>query len=394
VGHEVAADLEDDHGDPRLKPFAFLSLALAAAATIAQAAAPAPPEGLPEGITARARADGWMLADERGMTLYTYDRDEATPGGSSCLDECAESWPPMLAAPGAQPRGAWSLVTRADGAKQWAFRGRPLYRYASDGFAGSVFGDGVDTVWHIAFRQIATPREVRIGATTLGEVLTDTRGRTLYVSQKDKPGKPPSCTRDCLRTWEPVVAPALANAFDDWSVVVRDDGLRQWAWKGQALYRRPGKDVAPGEISGHGVDGFGAVVLEPVPPLPPWATIQPSDAGELIANEQGITVYTHGLNARGRRRLVLGQRMCGDLPCIDPDWVPFIAAADAKPIGSWALVDLPDGRRQWAYKGQKLYTNKLDKKPGEFKGIRFGGDRSWSAIMRDGQPMQGVSVGG
>ena len=80
--------------------------------------------------------------------------------------------------------------------------------------------------------------------------------------------------------------------------------------------------------------------------------------------------------------------------CVDAQWAPFIAAPDARPVGSWALVKLPDGKQQWAYKGQKLYTNVLDKKPGDFRGIRFGGDRSWSAIMRSGDPMQGVSVGG
>ena len=55
---------------------------------------------------------------------------------------------------------------------------------------------------------------------------------------------------------------------------------------------------------------------------------------------------------------------------------------------------MQDGKLQWTYKGNKLYTNVLDTRPGDFKGIRFGGDRSWSAIMRDGEPMQGVSVGG
>ena len=63
-------------------------------------------------------------------------------------------------------------------------------------------------------------------------------------------------------------------------------------------------------------------------------------------------------------------------------------------MGSWALVKLPDGRQQWTYKGQKLYTHALDEKPGDFRGIRFGGDRAFSAIMRSGEPMQGVTVGG
>jgi predicted lipoprotein with Yx(FWY)xxD motif len=348
---------------------------------------------LPPGVSTRERGDGWGFADERGMTLYTYDRDEGTPGESACNDACAVAWPPLTAAPGAQPLQDWTLITRKDGAAQWAYRGRPVYRYAADAFPGATFGDGVDTVWRIAFRSIPLPREVGLAKTVLGEVLTDARGLTLYASEGDAPGKTPACKGECLETWQPLAAPWLAQAFADWTPVVRDDGTRQWAYKGRPLYRHVVGDYAPGEVTGNGVDGWSAIVLEPAPPLPPWATIQPSDAGELVANEAGLTVYAHGANARGQRRNQVNVK-CPDGTCIDPQWVPFIAGAGAKPIGSWTLVKLPDGRQQWAYKGNKIYTNSLDRAPGEFKGIRFGGDRSWSAIMRSGEPMQGVSVGG
>jgi predicted lipoprotein with Yx(FWY)xxD motif len=371
-------------------------LRIGAPAAVAQGAraADGPPEGLPAGIGATRRGDGWKFtAAASGMTLYTYDRDEGAAGSSACVAECAELWPPMLAATDTRASGAWSLIARPDGARQWAFRGKPLYRYASDAFAGATFGDGVDTVWRIAFRPMSTPRELGIGASTLGAVLTDAQRRTVYTSSRDQPGREPACQDACLRSWKPIVAPALANGFADFGVVVRADGLRQWAYKGQPLYRNAASDVAPGELLGHGVNSFSAVVLEPMPPRPSWITVQPSDAGELLADDKGLTLYTHGDNARGRRRY-MGQVMCPDGACIDPEWQPVMAAPDAKPIGSWAIVEVRGGGRQWAYKGQKLYTHALDKRPGEFKGIRFGGDRSWSAIMRDGQPMQGVSVGG
>jgi predicted lipoprotein with Yx(FWY)xxD motif len=173
-----------------------------------------------------------------------------------------------------------------------------------------------------------------------------------------------------------------------------DSGLRQWTYKGQPLYRRPSTDIKPGEISGNAVPGWAAVVLEPAAALPPWATIQSSDAGELIADKNGFTVYAHDSGGQGRRRLGVVVPSCDSADCLDPQWRPFIAGSDAKPVGSWTLVVLPDGKRQWAYKGRKLFINSLDQRPGDFKGIRFGGDRTWSAIMRSGEPMQGVSVGG
>ena len=152
--------------------------------------------------------------------------------------------------------------------------------------------------------------------------------------------------------------------------------------------------MSAGETFGHGVDGWQAIVLEPAPPLPSWATIQPSDAGELIANKQGITVYSFGANARGSRVYRGPGVKCPDGTCIDAQWKPFYASPSDKPIGSWGIARLESGKLQWTYKGMKLYTNVLDEKPGDFKGIRFGGDRSWSAIMRSGEPMQGVTVGG
>jgi len=360
---------------------------------VAAAAGASGPGPLVEGVVAKARGDGWVFADARGMSLYTYDRDEGTPGQSSCTGPCAIAWPPLPAPVDAAAPDGWSTVKREDGSLQWAYRGKPLYRYAADAFPGASFGDGVDTVWRLAFRSIPLPREVKIGPTILGNVLTDARGLTLYASGDDQPGKTPSCGARCLKSWRPLAAPWLAQSFGDWSPVVRADGSRQWAFKGQPLYLRPGGDIAPGELSGNGVEGWKAIVLEPAPPLPPWATIQPSDAGELVANAQGRTVYSHGANARGQRRNQ-GSVICPDGACIDPQWRPFLAEPGAKPVGSWTVLDLPDGKKQWAYKGQKLYTNELDTQPGEFKGIRFGGDRTWSAIMRSGEPMQGVSVGG
>jgi predicted lipoprotein with Yx(FWY)xxD motif len=370
---------------------AFAPLVMPAAATDAPGVVG--PGPLVPGVSAKARGDGWVFADERGMTLYTYDRDEGTPGQSTCNGPCAVAWPPLAAPAGTDGPVGWSTITREDGSLQWAYRGRPLYRYAADAFPGATFGDGVQTVWRVAFRPIPLPREVKIGQTVLGNVLTDARGLTLYASDDDRPGKTPACEGQCLKAWQPVAAPWLAQSFGDWSPVVRADGSRQWAYKGQPVYLRRSGDFAPGEISGNSIRGWKAIVLEPAPPLPPWATIQASDAGELVANPKGLTVYSHGTNARGQRRNQVNVK-CPDGTCIDPQWVPFMAEPGAKPVGSWTVVDLPDGQRQWAYKGQKLYTNSLDQKPGDFKGIRFGGDRSWSAIMRNGEPMQGVSVGG
>jgi predicted lipoprotein with Yx(FWY)xxD motif len=363
-------------------------------ALLASAAARAIPfDWVPAGIKAAAKGDGWVFADDRGMTLYTFDRDEGSPGKSSCKGPCAAAWPAVTAPADATPRGPWTLVSREDGTLQWAYRGRPLYRYAADPFAGATYGDGVGTVWHVAFQPLPTPGGIGIGTSWVGAILTDSRGLTLYTRDADRPGKT-ACDEDCRKSWRPVPAPWAANAFADFSVVVGDDGFHQWAFRGKALYQQMA-DVSPGEIHGEKERGWHAVLLEPAPPLPSWATVAPSDAGELVADPQGHTIYTHDDVKRNGLYGTNIPAQCKGVPdCVEAQFVPFLAAPDAKPTGSWSVVKRADGRMQWAYKGLKVFTNVHDEKPGDFKGIRFGGDRAWAAVMRSGQPMQGVTVGG
>jgi predicted lipoprotein with Yx(FWY)xxD motif len=91
---------------------------------------------------------GKALVDAKGMTLYTFDRDAS--GKSNCNGQCAANWPPLLAGADAKASGDWTVVTRDDGGKQWAYKGKPLYDYAKDTKPGDVSGDGVNSVWHIA----------------------------------------------------------------------------------------------------------------------------------------------------------------------------------------------------------------------------------------------------
>jgi predicted lipoprotein with Yx(FWY)xxD motif len=93
-------------------------------------------------------AKGRALVDDRGITLYTYDRDAS--GKSNCSGQCAALWPPLAAAADAKAAGDWSVIARGDGGKQWTYKGKPLYRWKDDKKPGDVTGDGVNNVWHIA----------------------------------------------------------------------------------------------------------------------------------------------------------------------------------------------------------------------------------------------------
>lgn len=63
---------------------------------------------------------------QAGEPLYVF-RGDTMVGMSHCEGACAVSWPPLQAAPQPQPSQHWTLVTRGDGSKQWAYRDRPLY---------------------------------------------------------------------------------------------------------------------------------------------------------------------------------------------------------------------------------------------------------------------------
>ncbi len=97
-----------------------------------------------------AKNDGGVLVNNDGMTLYTFDRDPVGGGKSVCNGQCASLWPPLMAKEDAKASGAYTVITRNDGAKQWAYKGKPLYLWIKDKKQGDRSGDGFNKVWHVA----------------------------------------------------------------------------------------------------------------------------------------------------------------------------------------------------------------------------------------------------
>ncbi len=340
----------------------------------------------PSGVVFQQRGDGAVLATPVGMTLYTFARDQE-PGKSACNEGCAKVWPPYLATGDAKAQGDWSLVKRADGSLQWAYRDKPLYAYSKDVAAGDTFGEEVNGQWHLAFKAIFTPPEIAVTKTLIGSALANSAGMALYTSDKDKPNES-ACNDACVRTWRPVSAPWSARATGDWSIVARKDGTRQWAHKGKPLYAYA-LEAKAGATLGDGVDKtWHAAIVQPPSPMPAWVKIHQSDAGELFTDAQGRTLYQRVVRPRaaGGENIEMGLTSDDAPKAFHP--VTVASAEDAKPVGNWSIVD-QGGNKQWAYKGLPLYTNELDVAPGDLKGFR-GSDRSFHTIMRSGEPMQGT----
>jgi len=104
---------------------------------------------LTSNLFAKPKFDDGILVGAKEMTLYTYDKDTKGSGKSVCNDDCAKRWPPYLATDKDKAADKFTIVTRDDGKKQWAFDGKPLYYWAEDMKKGDKTGDNRSNVWHI-----------------------------------------------------------------------------------------------------------------------------------------------------------------------------------------------------------------------------------------------------
>jgi predicted lipoprotein with Yx(FWY)xxD motif len=104
-----------------------------------------------------------------------------------------------------------------------------------------------------ALTACATPAGPPVKAT--GGALVNASGMTLYTFDKDVAGSSRSnCNGQCAVTWPPLMAQADAKAAGDYTLVSREGGGRQWAYKGKPLYTFLG-DQKPNDMNGKGMNG-------------------------------------------------------------------------------------------------------------------------------------------
>ncbi|HEX4702713.1 MAG TPA: hypothetical protein VH352_11340 [Pseudonocardiaceae bacterium] len=106
-------------------------------------------------MTAQTSTLGTIVTDSKGMTVYRYDKDTASPPMSNCTGQCATNWPPVVAGSGTPAvqgidKSLIGTITRADGTKQLTLAGWPLYTFVGDTKAGDVTGQGKGNNWFAA----------------------------------------------------------------------------------------------------------------------------------------------------------------------------------------------------------------------------------------------------
>ena len=244
------------------RALAIFAAGAAIVLTVAAGPAASAPLGLSSGYAAGL---GTILTDGAGRTLYTFAKDQS--GVSSCYDTCATYWPPLLseAAPSAQAgfNGSLGTTARTDGSHQVTYNGMPLYYFIADSKPGDVHGYAKNGVWFTVASSATPTVQIRRDA-TLGPLLTDAQGKTLYMFANDKPGVS-NCSGECASFWPPLVVDASTLPTGPAAIAAglgttsRDDGSQQVTYNGEPLYYWV-KDTKPSDTLGQGVNGVWFVV--------------------------------------------------------------------------------------------------------------------------------------
>jgi predicted lipoprotein with Yx(FWY)xxD motif len=111
-----------------------------------------PAVAVPTSAAVRRRVSGFFLTDYRGHSLYTFSQDADRP---ACIDECLSVWPPLRAPALAATVGEWAPVDRADGVRQWSYRGKLVYTYSGDLTPSDALGADPEKLWTL----LAPPAE-------------------------------------------------------------------------------------------------------------------------------------------------------------------------------------------------------------------------------------------
>jgi len=104
----------------------------------------------------------------------------------------------------------------------------------------------------------ASAATVKTGSSSLGTVLVDSSGMTLYALSAERNGKFICTASACTAIWHPltVSAGATPGGVSSLSTVKRPDGMTQVTYKGAPLYTFA-QDRAPGETKGQGFKDVG-----------------------------------------------------------------------------------------------------------------------------------------
>ena len=394
-------------------------------------------EKLPPGIQVVATAlDGPVYADAQGRTMYKWpvsalrngSLGDRANGPSNCTDEilrtevgfmspypaglilpyadegvsCIQAWLPVTASADAVEVGNWSLAERADGSKQWAYDGFPLYTSNLDKRLGDVLGGtkissgGDGGVVRVPVGPLPDiPPGFKVLSSTTGRLLVNDDDYSMYTWDGDE-ANTSNCVKECLNDWTPVRAPQIAANSGDWTIIKHPSGINQWAFRAKPLYTH-NYDTRSRSFAGSDVAGWHNVYTQRAVTPPAEFTVQDADfGGQVLADSRGKTIYLYNCHDDSIAQLACDHpdaaqdyrmAICGNGdPEVCLETFPYVVAdADAKSESSlWSVmaIDPNTGRRAaaseegtlhvWAYRQRPVYTYSGDQEPGDTDADAFG----------------------
>ena len=398
------------------------------------------PEPLPPGFQVTiSEFEGPVFADANGRTLYKWpkkglrngDAGEVQgkptcgnkpvtensgflspyPGGlempgvdTNTRAACTDVWPVVFAPADAKPVGKWTVVSRLDGRNQWAYDGWPMYSSALDKRPGDVNGGSAIMVVgeagalrHPVSPQPNVPSQFGVETSMFGRLVVLRDGWSVYTFDGDGRNKS-NCTDTCLKEWTPILAPASAGPIADWTILERDPGILQWAFRGRPLYRHLG-DSKIGALDGSDVPRWHNVYTQMTPPPPAGFAMKNTIVGLVLGDANGKTVYRYNCADDAVDQLACDNpespqlyrfAVCGGG---DPDRCakafPYVIAPTGTKSGNqlWGTMyinpktgkssapDAPGALNVWTFRSRPVYT---------FAGSKNYGDRKPSDINANG----------
>jgi predicted lipoprotein with Yx(FWY)xxD motif len=364
-----------------------------------------PLSGLRNGQAGDRRKSGLATCDG---TIYKETSGFLSPyPGGFLLPEpenrksCEALWPPFLAPADAKPVGKWTVVKRTNGESQWAYDDFPVYTSSKDHKKGDVLGGSVSliggemgVVRYPVGPTADIPPDLRLAVFRTGRMLVTHKGFSVYAYDKDAPGKS-NCTAACLDTWAPVIAPEMAKAEGNWSIIERSPGIGQWAYRGHPLYTNV-SDVEQRRVIGTDIPDWHNVYTQRALAPPSDWTVQDADLGQVLADSKGRTIYYYSCNDDAvdqqscdspETPQVYRLAICGNFdPKVCNETFPYVQAQPGEKADSalWSVIAIDPNTGKlaqagqagalqvWAYRERPVYTYGSDTRPGAVDGDNFG----------------------